>query len=357
MEKDIDRFVKLVMSPEAKSLMTLFFGMTDLKKNPYKNKARNVKKLAVLGTGLMGSGIASVSAPVCDTILMKDMSIDAAARGINEVWKGIAKQVKSGAVRTFDGSVLYGKLVPCDDYSRFKGTDIVIEAVFEDVNLKRKILKDVEEATDKNTIFASNTSALPIQSIAKGCRRPENVIGMHYFSPVPRMPLLEIIKTNKTAAWVTATALELGIQQGKTCIIVKDGPGFYTTRILAPLLLESGWVIVGGRGVSRRGPGDAELRLSGRPHDAPGRGGHRRGDPCHRGGRADFHAAGNHRAHGFCGSVQRRDFWDARARRACTGMTFRRRRAKSRSIPRCTPSSATRRGKKSMWKKSSTGSA
>jgi 3-hydroxyacyl-CoA dehydrogenase/enoyl-CoA hydratase/3-hydroxybutyryl-CoA epimerase len=246
MEKDIDRFVKLVMSPEAKSLMTLFFGITDLKKNPYKNKARDVKKLAVLGTGLMGSGIASVSAPVCDTILMKDMTLDAAARGMNEVWKGIAKQIRSGAVRKFDGNVLYGKLVPCDDYSRFKGTDIVIEAVFEDVNLKRKILKDVEQATDRNTIFASNTSALPIQSIAQGCKRPENVIGMHYFSPVPRMPLLEIIKTNKTAAWVTATALELGINQGKTCIIVKDGPGFYTTRILAPLLLESGWVIAEG---------------------------------------------------------------------------------------------------------------
>jgi 3-hydroxyacyl-CoA dehydrogenase/enoyl-CoA hydratase/3-hydroxybutyryl-CoA epimerase len=246
MEKDIGRFVKLVMSPEAKSLMSLFFGITDLKKNPYKNKARNVKKLAVLGTGLMGSGIASVSAPVCDTILMKDMSLDAAARGISEVGKGIAKQVKSGAVRGFDGSVMYGKMVPCDDYSRFKGTDIVIEAVFEDVKLKRKILKDTEDATDKNTIFASNTSALPITSIAQGCRRPENVIGMHYFSPVPRMPLLEIIKTKKTAAWVTATALELGIRQGKACIIVKDGPGFYTTRILAPLLLESSRVIAEG---------------------------------------------------------------------------------------------------------------
>lgn len=246
LEKDIDRFVRLVMSPEAKSLMRLFFGITDLKKNPYKNKARETKKLAVIGTGLMGSGIASVSASICDTILMKDMSVDAAARGMKEVWKGITKQVRSGALRKFDGDTMYGKLVPCDDYSRFKGTDIVIEAVFEDIDLKRKILKDVENATDESTIFASNTSALPITSIAKGCKRPQNVIGMHYFSPVPRMPLLEIITTGKTAGWVTATALELGIRQGKTCIIVKDGPGFYTTRILAPLLLESSRVVAEG---------------------------------------------------------------------------------------------------------------
>ncbi len=245
-EKDIDRFVKLVMLPEARSLMTIFFGITDLKKNPYKNKAKEVKKLAVIGTGLMGSGIAAVSTAICDTILMKDMSADAAARGMKDIWKGIQKQVRSGAVRKFDGDVMYGKLVPCDDYIRFKGTNIVIEAVFEDISLKRKILKDVEEAADKNTIFASNTSALPIKSIAQGCKRPENVIGMHYFSPVPRMPLLEIIKTEKTAPWVTATALELGIRQGKTCIIVKDGPGFYTTRILAPLLLESSRVIAEG---------------------------------------------------------------------------------------------------------------
>ncbi|MBN2159790.1 MAG: enoyl-CoA hydratase/isomerase family protein [Spirochaetes bacterium] len=246
LEADIDRFVRLVMTPQAKSLMNLFFGITDLKKNPYKNKARNVNKLAVIGTGLMGSGIAAVSTAVCDTILMKDMSLDAAARGISEVGRGISKQVKSGSVRKFDGDVMYGKLVPCDDYSRFAGTDIVIEAVFEDIHLKRKILEDVEESTDKNTIFASNTSALPIKSIAQGCKRPENVIGMHYFSPVPRMPLLEIITTSKTAAWVTATALELGISQGKTCIIVRDGPGFYTTRILAPLLLESSWVVAEG---------------------------------------------------------------------------------------------------------------
>ena len=115
----------------------------------------------------------------------------------------------------------------------------MIEAVFEELEIKKRVLADVETATGERTVFASNTSAIPIKNIAAGCQRPQNVIGMHYFSPVPRMPLLEIITTDQTADWVTATALDLGIAQGKTCIVVKDGPGFYTTRILAPLLNET----------------------------------------------------------------------------------------------------------------------
>jgi 3-hydroxyacyl-CoA dehydrogenase/enoyl-CoA hydratase/3-hydroxybutyryl-CoA epimerase len=177
---------------------------------------------------------------------MKDVTLDAAARGMKEIWKGLAKQKGSGALLPFERDSRYGKIVPCDDYSRFKKTDIVIEAVFENIDLKRRILREVEDATGPDTIFASNTSALPIGSIAEKCRRPENVIGMHYFSPVQRMPLLEIITTKKTAPWVAATALDLGIRQGKTCIMVKDGPGFYTTRILAPLLFEAAFLIVEG---------------------------------------------------------------------------------------------------------------
>jgi len=128
----------------------------------------------------------------------------------------------------------------------FSKADLVIEAVFEDLNLKRKIVKRMEEVTPSHCVFATNTSAIPIAKIAEGAARPELIIGMHYFSPVPSMPLLEIVPHEGTADKAKAAACEVGTKQGKTCIVVKDVPGFYVNRCLGPFLVEVN--IVGSTG-------------------------------------------------------------------------------------------------------------
>jgi 3-hydroxyacyl-CoA dehydrogenase/enoyl-CoA hydratase/3-hydroxybutyryl-CoA epimerase len=131
-------------------------------------------------------------------------------------------------------------------YDGFEAVDVVIEAVFEDLALKHQVLRDVEARGGKNLVFASNTSSLPIAKIAEGAASPERVVGMHYFSPVNKMPLLEVIATERTAPWVIATAVELGKRQGKTVIVVHDGPGFYTSRVLGPYLNEASFLITEG---------------------------------------------------------------------------------------------------------------
>jgi 3-hydroxyacyl-CoA dehydrogenase/enoyl-CoA hydratase/3-hydroxybutyryl-CoA epimerase len=124
-------------------------------------------------------------------------------------------------------------------WAGFGNVDLVVEAVYEDLDLKRKLLVEAERAIPKGAVFASNTSSLPIASIAAASARPETVLGMHYFSPVEKMPLLEIIVTDQTADWATATAVAFGKRQGKTVIVVNDGAGFYTTRVLIPYMNEA----------------------------------------------------------------------------------------------------------------------
>ncbi len=210
------------------------------------SNTKDINKLAVIGTGQMGHGVAQVSLNLCSTVLMKDISLDAVSQGMQAVYSNLDRLVEKKKVSRFQRDALYGRMVPCDDYSCFSNTDLVLEAVVEDLNVKKRIVKDVEENTGKDTIFASNTSALPITSIAEGSGRPENIIGMHYFSPVPMMPLLEIITTEKTADWVTESALNFGKKQGKKCIVVKDGPAFYTTRILVAMLNQVGFLVEEG---------------------------------------------------------------------------------------------------------------
>ena len=238
-EAETKKFGELVVSPQSRELIQIFLSMTAMKKNPLKDRIRPVKKIGILGAGLMGAGIANVSSTNGMEVLLKDISYDAVGQGEKVIWQDLDGKVKKRAMSPFQRDVTFSRITGTTDYRWFEKADLIIEAVFEDLELKRKILAETEISMREDAIFASNTSSLPIGGIAAAAKRPEQVIGMHYFSPVPRMPLLEIIVTEKTADWVRATALDVGIRQGKTVIIVNDGPGFYTTRILAPLLNEA----------------------------------------------------------------------------------------------------------------------
>ncbi|MCA8925085.1 MAG: fatty acid oxidation complex subunit alpha FadJ [Planctomycetes bacterium] len=246
---EAEAFGELTLTPEAKQLMGIYFATTALKKDRGADaEPRPLKKVGVLGAGLMGSGVAYVTAVLGKLqVRLKDRDAEGVARGLAAVAKQLDGRVKRRRMTSLERDQHLARVTGTTDYSGFKACDVVIEAVFEDLQLKHTVLKQTEAATGPETIFASNTSSLPIAEIAAASARPETVIGMHYFSPVEKMPLLEIIVTEHTAPWVTATCVELGKRQGKTVIVVRDGPGFYTTRILAPYMNEAARLV--GEGV------------------------------------------------------------------------------------------------------------
>ena len=246
---EADHFGQLVMSDVSAQLRQLFFATTDMKKEQGVAGVapEKITKTAVLGGGLMGGGIAFVTATKAKLpVRIKDISHQGISYALKYGYDLLNKKVKRRFMRHSEMQSQLALITGTTDYTGFNDVDIVVEAVFEDLTLKQKMVADIESHCKEETIFASNTSSLPIGQIAEKALRPENVIGLHYFSPVDKMPLAEIIAHEKTSDQTISTTVAFAKQQGKTPIVVKDKAGFYVNRILAPYMNEAAILLLEG---------------------------------------------------------------------------------------------------------------
>ena len=246
-------FGEMAMSEESKQLIFLFFATTALKKDPGVDAPApvpaTVETLGVLGAGFMGAGIAAIAVQQGTPVRLKDTDTARVGKGLAAVSAILRERREKQQITKLqyeDQLLLAGGTT---DYSGFHSATLVIEAVFEDLALKHRVLREVEPMLAPDAIYASNTSTIPIGHIAEAAMRPERVLGMHFFSPVHKMPLLEVIATPDTDKDAVVTAVAFGKQLGKTVIVVNDSPGFYTTRALSAYMNEAGRLLDEGASI------------------------------------------------------------------------------------------------------------
>lgn len=242
-EAEARAFGELLTTTESAGLRHLFAAITHCKKDNGPGtegiEAGKFERVGMLGAGLMGAGIATVLADQGVTVRLKDRDHAAIGKAIDYARKVYGKAKKRKVYGQPGVDERLARISGGTDWSGFGLADVCIEAVFEDLSLKQKLLAEFEGQSKVNGIFASNTSSLPIAEIAEGARHPERVIGMHFFSPVEKMPLVEVIVTPKTAPEVAATTCAIARKMGKHVIVVNDCAGFYTTRALVPYMAEA----------------------------------------------------------------------------------------------------------------------
>ena len=234
--------VNMIRHPVTKAMVrTGFFEMArarKLKGRPEGIPKAKIGKLGILGAGMMGAGIASVSAGRGIDCVLMDVDRSAAEAGKARAAAPLKKRVKQGRMREAQMTALLDRIDPTDDYAALEGSDLVIEAVFEDRAIKAEVTQAAEARLADDAVFASNTSTLPITGLAKASARPANFIGIHFFSPVEKMPLVEIIRGAETGDAAVALALDYVQAIGKTPIVVNDGRGFFTSRVFATYVME-----------------------------------------------------------------------------------------------------------------------
>lgn len=198
------------------------------------------KKLAVIGAGLMGSGIAQVSAQAGWDVVLRDVTDEALARGKGGIEASYEKFVAKGKLAASDAEQALARITTTTDLEAAADADIVVEAVFERIEIKREIFQTLDKLVKDEAVLASNTSAIPITKIAAATSRPERVVGTHFFSPVPMMQLCELVRGYKTSDETLATARQFAESVGKTCVVVnRDVAGFVTTRLISALVVEA----------------------------------------------------------------------------------------------------------------------
>src|SRR5277367_1150013 len=243
-------FANILLSKEAAAMIrSLFLSMGELNKGarrPATAPATNLRKVGVLGAGLMGAGIAYVSANAGLDVVLIDRDQESADKGKAYSDKLISSQIAKGRAKTADKEALLAHIIPTADYAQLKGCDLIIEAVFEDRAVKEEATKKAQAVVGPDVVFASNTSTLPITSLAATSLKPEQFIGVHFFSPVEKMMLTEIIMGEKTGAKALATAMDYVRAIKKTPIVVNDCRGFYVNRCVGNYMVEAHAMVMEG---------------------------------------------------------------------------------------------------------------
>ena len=243
LEIEARHFASLVVSREAKNMVrTLHFAMNEanaMRSRPAGIAPRKFNRIGLLGAGMMGSGIAYAAANAGIEVVLLDLDLAAAERGKDYSRKLMAKLVDKGRMSQDHATAVLLRITPTSDFAALVDCELVIEAVFEDRAVKAAVTQKAEAVLKPDSIFASNTSTLPISGLACASRRPESFIGLHFFSPAERMPLVEIIRGECTSDATLAQAMDFAKALGKTPVVVHDGRGFYTSRVMRAYLSEA----------------------------------------------------------------------------------------------------------------------
>jgi 3-hydroxyacyl-CoA dehydrogenase/enoyl-CoA hydratase/3-hydroxybutyryl-CoA epimerase len=234
--------ITLLKGPVARSMLrTLFFSLQEARKGARRPKdvpRFDVKKVGVIGAGLMGQGIAHVSAKAGISVVLLDRELSLAERGKGTVERALAKQIEKGRTTRERADKLLSLIEPGESYDQLEGCDVVVEAVFEDRKVKAGVTKTADAKLSDRAVLASNTSGLPITELAKATSRPASFIGLHFFSPVDRMEMVEVIMGKETSQETLAKAWDFILKIKKAAIVIKDSPGFYTSRVFGTFITE-----------------------------------------------------------------------------------------------------------------------